>query len=96
MLEPKVFHERNGRISAATQHLFILEQIFLFSDRKDPMTARFVEYLYLCEPDARVLKLNGLVQVIMEEQSYPTPGYMECKFCDYRGICQGKEKGEGE
>lgn len=41
-------------------------------------------------------KLSGLVQDIIEEQSYPIPSYMECRFCDYKEFCPGKEKGEGE
>jgi len=37
-------------------------------------------------------KLDGMVQAIMEERFDPTPGYMECRFCDYGGLCPGKEK----
>jgi len=39
-------------------------------------------------------KLTGLVQGIMEERFDPSPEFMRCKFCDYGGLCPGKEKGE--
>jgi len=41
-------------------------------------------------------KLDGMVQAIIDERFDPTPGYMECRFCDYGGLCPGKEKGDGE
>ncbi|NLL09620.1 MAG: PD-(D/E)XK nuclease family protein [Methanomicrobiales archaeon] len=41
-------------------------------------------------------KLDGLVQAIIDERFDPTPGYMECRFCDYGGLCTGKEKGDGK
>jgi len=39
-------------------------------------------------------KLTGLIQGIMEERFEPKPGFMTCKFCDYGGLCPGKEMGE--
>ena len=40
-------------------------------------------------------KLDGLVQVIMDERFDPTPGYMECRFCDYGDCVQGRRRGMG-
>jgi len=45
------------RIEAATQYLCTLEQVMLYRDGKDPMSAQLVQYLGLSEPDSRILDL---------------------------------------